>query len=194
MPDHILAHRTRRSRESAPAFRGRKQSTTGNTYEGHEGRVQVKTIPFVDIFTPTLQLYDETEQPLTINGIHLKKTGNRLLAMLIDTAIFGEEPVLDAKQTKKLCEAILDKNLYCHNRYRATDGYRTFGGRDWLKFVDDQTNYVVLQRELEMLDVMSANRDKRIWETARGKEFTVDDSTTPEAIPVKTDLPGHMES
>lgn len=149
-----------------------------------------KNIPFVDIFTPTLQLYDETEQPLTINGIHLTKTGNRLLAVLIDTALFGEAPGLDAKQTKKLREAILDKNLYWHNRYRATDGYSTFGGRAWLKFVDDQTNYVVLQRELEMLDVMSANRDKRIWETARGKEFTVDDSNAPEAIPVKTNLPG----
>ena len=53
-------------------------------------------------------------------------------------------------------------------RYRTTDGYSIYGGRADLKFVDGQTNRVVAQREMEVLDVMTANRDKRIWAMASG--------------------------
>ena len=43
---------------------------------------------------------------------------------------------------------------------------------------------------MEVLDVMTANRDKRIWAVAQGKDLVVDDSNTPPFIPVKTNKPG----
>src|SRR5262249_43669736 len=47
-------------------------------------------IPFVDLFRPTLDLYQKASQPLTINGVHLNEPGNRLVAEVIDRALFGE--------------------------------------------------------------------------------------------------------
>src|ERR1043166_9327808 len=43
---------------------------------------------------------------------------------------------------------------------------------------------------MEILDVMTANRDPKIWAAAQGKEFKVDDSNTPPFIPVITNKPG----
>ena len=45
-----------------------------------------------------------------------------------------------------------------------------------------------------MLDVMTANRDKRIWAAAQGKEFEVDDSNVPAPIPVISNVGGGSKS
>ncbi len=55
---------------------------------------------------------------------------------------------------------------------------------------DDISNRDVMQREMQILDVMTANRDKRIWAIAQGKDLQVDDSNLPASIPVKTNKPG----
>ncbi len=36
--------------------------------------------PFIDLFTPTLAMFDQAKAPLTINGIHLTAQGDDLLA------------------------------------------------------------------------------------------------------------------
>jgi glucose/arabinose dehydrogenase len=53
------------------------------------------------------------------------------------------------------------------------------------------TNYEVLQRESEVLDVMTGNRDRRIWAVARGLDpagsgLKIDDSDTPPFIDAQT--------
>src|SRR5262249_54360843 len=83
-------------------------------------------------------------------------------------------------------------NLDWFERYRTTDGYSIFGGRADLKFVDGQTNRVVAQREMEVLDVMTANRDRRVWAVAQGGDLKVDDSNAPPFIPVVTNKPGPL--
>ena len=45
-----------------------------------------------------------------------------------------------------------------------------------------------------MFDVMTANRDKKVWARARGGDFTVDDSNVPEPIPVKSNIGGKSRS
>src|SRR5207244_13429805 len=103
----------------------------------------------------------------------------------------GQKP--DVQVLEKIRRAVLDKNFCWFNRYRTVDGYSIYGGRADLHFVDGQTNRVVMQREMEVLDLMTANRDKRIWATAAsgGRESPeVDDSNTPPFIPVKTNKPG----
>ena len=77
---------------------------------------------------------------------------------------------------------MLEKNLYWFNRHRTVDGYSIYGGRADLHFVAGQTNRVVMQRETEVLDVMTANRDRRIWAVVQGGESWVDDSNTPPFI------------
>ncbi|MBI1901311.1 MAG: ThuA domain-containing protein [Planctomycetia bacterium] len=146
---------------------------------------------FVDLFGPSQRLYLQSQKPLTVNGIHLNDEGNRLLGEAIDTVVFGGRSApVEWKSLEKLRQAVLDKNFYWYHRYRTTDGYSSYGGRSYLKFVDDQTNREVIMRELEVLDVMTANRDKRVWAVAQGKDVEIDDGNTPPFIPVKTNKPG----
>src|SRR5205085_518017 len=122
--------------------------------------------------------------------VHLNADGNKHVAAVIDWSLFG--PVEDnhapgrLEKLEKIRQAVVDKNFYWYNRYRTVDGYSTYGDRAFLKFVGGQTNYEVVQRELEILDIMTANRDKACWAAAQGKDFKVDDSNTPDYIPVTT--------
>ena len=149
-------------------------------------------VRFVDLFSPSRELYASEETPLTINGVHLSEAGNREIAAVIEKSLFPNTPRLprDSVDVETLRTAILDKNLHWFNRYRTTDGYSIFGQRGELKFVDDQTNREVINRELEILDVMVANRDQRIWAVANGGDLQVDDSNTPPFLPVETNIPG----
>jgi putative heme-binding domain-containing protein len=150
-------------------------------------------IPFVDLFKPSQDLYAQAAKPLTINGIHLTEEGDRLIAQVIDTALFAAdpEPKRDPQALERLRQAILDKDFMWFNRYRTVDGYSIYGGRADLKFApDQQTNRVVAEREMEVLDVMTANRDKHVWSVAQGGDSVVADGDTPPFIPVKTNIPG----
>jgi putative heme-binding domain-containing protein len=152
-------------------------------------------VVFVDLFRPTLRLYPKMPRPLTINGVHLTEEGDRELAKIIDTALFGGagRPARNPTTLAKLRKAILDRNFYWFNRYRTVDGYSIYGGRADLRFVNGQTNRDVMRREMEVLDVMTANRDKRVWAVAEGSDLKdVDDSNTPPFIPVITNKPGPL--
>jgi hypothetical protein len=84
------------------------------------------------------------------------------------------------------------------------DGNNVYGGRSALAyqpgkggFVTDRkpaepyvSNFKVMQQEMTQRDVMTANRDQKVWATAEGKSFTVDDSNVPEVTRVKSNLPG----
>jgi glucose/arabinose dehydrogenase len=164
---------------------------------------------FVDLYAPSLKLYADTAAPLTTNGVHLNSEGNRLIAQVIDRAMFGDSPKYDPALLERLRQAVTDKDFYWYRRYRVTDGYSTYGERAFLTFVRGTprnvnaqardkaakedilpSNYDVLQRELPMLDQMTSNRDRRIWAIARGGDLKVDDSNTPAPIDAKTNLPG----
>jgi putative heme-binding domain-containing protein len=151
------------------------------------------SIVFVDLFHPTGERYAKGDKPLTINGVHLNTAGNEAVAGIIDRALFAEEEGAKRDTTKleKLRQAVLDKNFYWFNRYRVLDGFNVYGGRAFERYADKQSNYEDQQREMEILDVMTANRDKRIWAVAQGKDLKVDDSDTPPFIPVKTNKPGN---
>ncbi|HEV3418622.1 MAG TPA: PVC-type heme-binding CxxCH protein, partial [Pirellulales bacterium] len=153
---------------------------------------KANNVPFVDLYEPTVSLYGKADKPLTINGIHLNDDGDRQLAQVIDQAMFPGQPTppRDPAAMEKLRQAIVDKDFIWFNRYRTVDGYSIFGGRADLSFRDGQTNRVVAQREMEVLDVMTANRDKRVWAVAGGGDSTVDDSNTPPFVPVKSNFPG----
>ncbi|MFV1995450.1 MAG: SGNH/GDSL hydrolase family protein, partial [Verrucomicrobiales bacterium] len=152
-----------------------------------------KSVEFVDLFAASQKLYGGAEEALTINGIHLNEEGNRLLAEVMAGELLGEN-VSSSSAPKKLREAVLDKNLHWFHRYRATDGNDVWGGRSTLEFVNGQTNAEVLQHELTMFDVMTANRDANVWAAAAGSEFAVDDSNVPAPIPVISNVGGGSKS
>jgi putative heme-binding domain-containing protein len=148
--------------------------------------------PVVDLFGPSQALFASSNVPLTSNGIHLTEDGERLLSPEIVRQLFPNGPMvkLDAAALDRIHAAVLDKNFHWFHRYRTTDGYSIFGGRADLKFVNDQTNREVAQREMEVLDAMTANRDQRIWAVAAGKNTPVDDSNLPPFIPVLSNMRG----
>ena len=148
-------------------------------------------IPLVDLFQLTLKQYAQSSQTFTINGIHLNEAGNRAVAELVDRSLFLEpSPPRNIQWIERLRQAILDKNFYWFHRYRTTDGYAIYGGRADLKFVEGQTNRIVTQREMKILDVMTANRDQNVWAVAQGNPWVVNDDNTPDFVPVVTNKKG----
>ena len=152
-----------------------------------------KGVAFVDLFTPTGATYAKSKEPLTINGIHLSPFGNGHLAVIAAKALLGKTPKA-LNSLEKLRASVVDKNWHWFNRYRATDGNDVWGGRSGLKFVDNQSNADVLRHELKMLDVMTANRDPKIWATALGSNYTVNDKNVPKPVAVKSNIGGKSRS
>jgi putative membrane-bound dehydrogenase-like protein len=175
---------------------------------------RANSVVFVDLFGPTRQLYATAKTSLTMNGVHLNADGNRRVAQVIDTALFGDAPTYQESYLSRLREAVVDKSFHWFNRYRATDGFATYGDRAFLTFIRGNprnvdakevakvgkeavlpSNYEVLQREMSVLDVMTSNRDRRIWAIARGEgakaaDVKIDDTDTPPLIDAQTNEPG----
>ena len=151
-----------------------------------------KQVKFVDLFAPTRELYAAAKRPLTMNGIHLLDHGDRAVADVIVKQLFGVTKIAkDEKELERLRQAVLDKNYHWFSRYRVVDGYNVFGGRSTLSWFG-QSNADVMSREMEILDVMTANRDERVWEVARGGDLTVSDTNLPAQVQVKTNIPGQL--
>jgi glucose/arabinose dehydrogenase/azurin len=157
---------------------------------------KAKGVPFVDLFNPSQQLFAQAAaqgKSLTINGIYLSEEGDRQIAPILFKALFG----LDAPANidPKLLAAIHDKNEEWHSRYRTVDGYNVYGGRSRLSYPSGPngpkiSNNQIMQEEMTQRDVMTANREKRVWAIAAGGDLKVDDSNLPKVEQVKTNKPG----
>jgi glucose/arabinose dehydrogenase/lysophospholipase L1-like esterase len=172
------------------------------------------SVRFVNLFAPTKALYATAKSPLTADGVHLNDEGNRSVATIIDRELFGAPPrAYPAAYLSALQKAVAEKSFQWFNRYRTTDGFATFGDRAFLTFIRTNprdvnparvkfekedvlpSNYEVLEREVQVLDRLTMNRDRRIWRLARGggagvAELAADDSDTPPFIDAGTNEPG----
>src|SRR5690606_18225108 len=101
-------------------------------------------VTFVDLFAATQKMYEEQEEPLTINGIHLNELGNRLVAQHISEILDGTQPSSDQAAVDAVRQAVIEKNEYWFEKYRASSGNDVWGTRS----IQDG-NYNTLQRELE---------------------------------------------
>lgn len=149
-------------------------------------------VPFVDIFSITKRLYESSDEPLTMNGIHLLDRGNRLLAREIVKAFAPNETLPSDDDIAKLRDAVLDKNYHWFSRYRVVDEYNVFGGRSKLAWFG-QSNADVMMREMEIFEVMTSNRDKRIWAVAEGGDLEIADDNLPETLSVRPNRKGPLE-
>src|SRR5699024_4482159 len=129
-----------------------------------------KKVAFVNLFEGSKALYQQSEEPLTINGVHLGEEGNKQIAQYISEQLLGYLPDIEKAEQALLRQGVLAKNWHWFNRYRATDGNDIWGSRG-----DLHGNAKTLRRELKMLDVMTANRDQYIWSLVQGmKENTLE--------------------
>lgn len=158
-------------------------------------------VPFVDLFAATLKLYASAKQPLTFNGFQLTEAGNKALAPVIYQAVFATAAPTPNADTEKLRAAVIEKSQTWHDRYRTVDSFNIFGGRSQLSYESGKgtepgkggpkiTNAEVMLEEMAVRDVMTANRDRRVWSVAQGGNAAIDDSNLPPIKPVKTNLPG----
>ncbi len=166
---------------------------------------KARGVPFVDLFTASQQAYANSKQPLTINGIHLSEDGYRALAPVMFEAVFGGFALVpEGSISEKLRRAVNDKNEMFFKRYRTMDGYNVYGGRSALAYQADKGNFItdrnapepyvsnfkVMQREMSQRDVMTANRDQRVWAIAQGGDLAVKDDNLPPPVEVKSNKPG----
>ncbi len=142
---------------------------------------QKHKLPFADVFAPTKKMMEESQERLTINSIHLNDAGARRLAPVLAEALFGPA-TSDEQPSETLRAAVNEKNLQFWYRYRAVNGYYIYGGRK------EPFGTKSFPQEMEKLDQMVANRDRRVWDIAQGKPVpeTIDDSNTRKLEPIPT--------
>jgi azurin/glucose/arabinose dehydrogenase len=168
-------------------------------------------VAFIDLFSPSERIFADAArrgQSLTIDGVHLSQTGDKLLADAILNALLNSQaaapqPRIGGADLEKLRTAVNEKNFQWEARYRTIDGNNVYGGRSELAYAPGKSmitdrnppapfisNFKVMQEEMAQRDAMTANRDRRIWALAEGRDIPVDDSNLPPVTQVPTDMPG----
>ena len=144
---------------------------------------------FVDLFRPTLELFQSSDERLTLNGAHLNQEGYQKLAPIFVDRLVGEG---EDEVNPELLAEVDDKNFHWWHRYRAVNGYSIWGPRGKAGSDGTYNNRDVMNRELEILDQMTANRDARVWAVAQGNSVPdeVDDSNTLPFITPKSNVGG----
>ncbi len=154
-------------------------------------RVAEKTdVGFADLYHPTRELFESSDQRFTLNGAHLNDAGYAAVAAIFQEALFG--PGGPTEIDPEVKAAVDNKNFHWWHRYRAVNGYSIYGARGEAGFDGTYRNRDVMEREREILDEMTANRDARIWAIAQGNPVPaeVDDSNTLPFINPKTNVGG----
>ncbi len=80
-------------------------------------------------------------------------------------------------------------------RYRTVDQFNIYGQRSKIGYESGKggpkfTNADLLHPEMAVRDVMTENRDQRVWAVARGGDVKVDDSNVPKVPEIKSNKPG----
>lgn len=147
-------------------------------------------VAFADLYTPTKALFEGSDERLTLNGAHMNAAGYAALGPILNKSLFGSDT---AKKVDPAIKSVVDdKNFHWWHRYRAVNGYSIYGARGRAGFDGTYNNTDVMERERDILDQMTANRDGRIWALAQGKPVPakIDDDNTLPFINPKTNVGG----
>ena len=135
-------------------------------------------VGYVDLYQPTLTAMSSPGGDLTMNGAHLNEAGYELFANTLFEGLFQAE---SPKVNEAIREVVIDKNRQYFRRYRPANTFYYTGGRSktygYLDFLPAMKNF----------DLMTSNRDQRIWDLAQGKKVPakIDDSNLPKLPPAK---------
>ena len=147
-------------------------------------------VVWVDLFNLSQRVAAQAGRPLTINGIHFSDAGYDALAPAMFEAMFGQPaPALAKDRFEKLRAGVNDKNAEFFKRYRTVDGFNVYGGRSHLEFGGIK-NRDALLREMDIRDVLTANRERRVWALAQGGDLEVKDDNLPPPVEIKSNKPG----
>jgi lysophospholipase L1-like esterase len=124
-------------------------------------------VVFVDLFTPTKRLIDAATTPLTINGIHVNETGDKVVAALLlaNLGLTGttmtEATGAKLETLEALRELVREKNQQFFYRWRPLNAEYVVGRRV------EPFGSVNFPPEIKKLDEMLADLDKQIWNRAQ---------------------------
>ncbi|RIV18722.1 dehydrogenase [Fibrisoma montanum] len=141
------------------------------------------TVIYVDAFTPSQKWYQDSKEPLTIDGFQLNNEGYKKLGVLLADQVFGKVPVKAEANRKLVYDAVIEKDWMWHNDIKIPNGVHVYGRR-YNPFGPD--NYPA---EIEKIREMTANRDTAIWlAAAKGQkmDLAAADARTRQLPEVKT--------
>ena len=163
---------------------GRKENENISLYaKAMKDVADQNNILFVDVYAPSQKWYDETKEPLTIDGSQLTEEGYKKLGILLVDQLFGKTKIKSKADRNLVHEAVMEKNWMWHNDIKIPNGVHAYGRR-YNPFGPD--NYPA---EIQKIRELTAIRDKAVWlATAKGEktDLSVADKNTTPLPPVKT--------
>lgn len=153
-----------------------------------------RKLAFVDVFTPTLPVFEKGGSKLTVSGFQLNEAGDKVVAEVLNRQLFGKPydgPKAGTTDFEKLRAAVIDKSWVHQQDYRMVNGWYVYGGR---RTFDTET----FPREYVKLRKMAGVRDQYVWDLANEKQVAAkpDDSKTGELYvpPTRFGQPGREYS
>lgn len=139
-------------------------------------------LTFIDVFSPTKDLYAKTDKPLTTGGFVPNEEGYKAIAEILATGIYGHQSRVSKADPEKVHAAVKEKDWFWNNDYNILNGVHTHGQRYNPFGPQNYPDEVKKSRE------MAALRDDLIHAVAAGKtsDLKVDDSKTHKLPPVPT--------
>ncbi|HEX8041448.1 MAG TPA: PVC-type heme-binding CxxCH protein [Chryseosolibacter sp.] len=162
---------------------GKKENANLALYTEAMKRVAEQNhVLFVDVFAPSASWYDESGEPLTIDGLQLTDTGYQKFSSFLANEVFGKVAANPSAPRDLVHAAVMEKNWMWHNDYKIPNGVHVYGRR-YNPFGPD--NYPA---ELKKIREMTAIRDEAIWKAAKGEkmDLAAADAKTSPLPPVKT--------
>ncbi|WP_236976200.1 PVC-type heme-binding CxxCH protein [Membranihabitans maritimus] len=115
---------------------------------------------FVDAFAPSQDWYNNSAEPLTIDGSQLNAEGYNKLGKYLADQIFGEKVSAIEGRRNLVHKAVMEKNWMWHNDYKIPNGVHAYGRR-YNPFGPDNYPY-----EIAKIREMTSIRDTAIWMAA----------------------------
>jgi azurin len=130
-------------------------------------------VGFANVFDATRAAMSPVDSDLTINGAHLTSDGYRAFADQLFRETFGESAPADRAELRA---TLVDQFRQYFRRYRPLNTFYYTGGRN------KEYGYLDFLPAMRNFDLMTANREARAWDIAKGRSFVgkpVDDSNVP---------------
>ena len=150
---------------------------------------KAKGLQFIDLFTPTKELFASTKEEYTVDGALLLSNGYQFIAPIIADAIFGKDTKIDESKRAAVKAAVTEKNYHWINDYKVPNGVHVYGRR-YKPFGPANYPYEIPKtREITMI------RDSAIWASLQGKtiDIAAADAKTSVLPEVKTNYKDNSE-
>ncbi len=144
----------------------------------------------IDLFSLTHRWFSESDDRLTVNGIHLNEAGYRRLAPELARLLYGSGSAEPTGIRGRVHAAVRDKDWFWFNDFQMLNGVHSYGRR-WRPY--GNVNY---PEEIEKLRQLASIRDRAIHAALRGEEIDLEkeDGMTRALTDIPTNAAGRREN